>query len=380
MRILADSNILFVKEAFTHFGHVILSDGREITREKLKDIDILLVRSVTPVGAELLQGTTVKFVASATTGTDHVDLKYLRENSIGFAHAPGSNANSVAEYVVSALVHCAGRKGIRIENLTLGIVGVGNIGARVLTLSRVLGMRSLLNDPPKRAVTGSDIYLPLKTVLAESDIVTVHVPLVASGSAATHRMVNTDFISSMKMGAFLINTSRGDVLDENDLREYRQRLGCVALDVWNNEPAPDPRTIGVCDLATPHIAGYSYDGKVRGTEMIYNATCSFFFSEGTWRPPVAGDGEKPRPIVIKSASDPVAEAVLHAYPILEDDALFRKICSIDASRRAEFFDEMRSDYPKRFEFCNYTVAAGKNVPSSAITLLAGLGFVVSGGE
>ena len=134
MRILADSNILFVKEAFTHFGHVILSDGREITREKLKDIDILLVRSVTPVGAELLQGTTVKFVASATTGTDHVDLKYLRENSIGFAHAPGSNANSVAEYVVSALVHCAGRKGIRIENLTLGIVGVGNIGAGCLPL------------------------------------------------------------------------------------------------------------------------------------------------------------------------------------------------------------------------------------------------------
>lgn len=377
MKILADSNIIFVKDAFAPFGHVAVSEGRDITREKIKDSDLLLVRSVTPVSAALLEGTPVRFVASATTGTDHVDLRYLRDHAIGFAHAPGSNANSVAEYVVAAIMQCASARGVRVENLTLGIVGVGNVGSRVLALARALGMRCLLNDPPKKNATGSDAFVSLKHLLAGSDIVTLHVPLVSSGPHPTHYLANSEFFSLMKKDAAVVNTSRGDVLDEQALRDNRRHLGYVVLDVWNNEPAPDTRTIEICDLATPHIAGYSYDGKVLGTEMIYDAACSYFFKEKQWQPSMASHNTKPKPVPAKSHGDPVAEAINFAYPILEDDALFRKILSIDRKKRGEVFDEMRTDYPKRFEFCNYVVAAGSDMPASTAAVLAGLGFTMS---
>lgn len=375
MRILADSNIIFVEEAFSDFGAMTIAEGREISPAQVKNADILLVRSVTKVNESLLAGSLVKFVASATTGTDHIDLRFLRDHSIGFVNAPGSNANSVAEYVVAALVRLSAVTGKRLENLTLGIVGVGNIGSRVLSLGRALGMNCLLCDPPKKASTGSDIYLPLQSVLKESDIVTLHVPLVATGPSATHRMVNADFLSSMKRRASLINTSRGDILDEQALRDHRRHLGFLVLDVWNNEPRPDPRTVALCDLATPHIAGYSWDGKVRGTEMIYTGACSYFFKQEKWRAPTAG--AQPRPLVPGNAAHSIAEAVNHAYPILEDDALFRKIVSIDPAKRGEFFDEMRTDYPKRFEFCNYSVVAGDAMPAAVVSVLESLGFRIT---
>jgi erythronate-4-phosphate dehydrogenase len=372
MRILADSNIMFVEEAFSDFGDMTIAEGREISSAQVKNADILLVRSVTKVNESLLAGSSVKFVASATTGTDHVDLRYLRDHSIGFVHAPGSNANSVAEYIVAALVRLSSVTGKRLENLTLGIIGVGNIGSRVLSLGRALGMHCLLCDPPKKASTGNDIYLQLPTVLKESDIVTLHVPLITSGPSVTHRMVNADFLGSMKRGASLINASRGDVLDEQSLRDHRGHLGFLVLDVWNNEPRPDPRTVALCDLATPHIAGYSWDGKVRGTEMIYAGACSYFFKQKKWRFPSTGIQSKPLVSTIEAQS--IAEAVNHAYPILEDDALFRKIVSIDPAKRGEFFDEMRADYPKRFEFCNYSVVPGGALPATVLSTLELLGF------
>jgi erythronate-4-phosphate dehydrogenase len=267
-----------------------------------------------------------------------------------------------------------------LEGKTLGIVGVGNVGTKVLSLGRVLGMRCLLNDPPKQALTGSDLYLPIETLLKESDIVTIHVPLTTTGPNATQRMVNAGFMSSMKKGAFLVNTSRGDVLDEPALKNARRRLGCVVLDVWHNEPEPDPETIAICDLATPHIAGYSYDGKVRGTKMIYEATCVFFCRQKKWRPPSASTRGKLSQIALNNETDPLAEAVLGAYPILEDDALFRKIVLLDPSKRGDFFVGMRSDYPKRLEFRNHAVVAGKTIPDSVKATLAHLGFKVSMGK
>ena len=373
MKILADSNILFVREAFAQFGNLTTMDGRAISRDKLKGEDALLVRSVTGVNAELLKGTGVKFVASATSGTDHVDMRYCADNHIGFAYAPGSNANSVAEYVVAALLNCAAAKNVRLKDLTLGIVGAGNIGSRVFTLARAFGMRCLLNDPPKKALTGSEIYLPLETVLAESDIVTLHVPLAASGSNATLRMVNSGFVRSMKKGAFLINTSRGNVIDEAALIKNRGRLGSVVLDVWQNEPAPDPATVALCDVATPHIAGYSYDGKVRGTEMICAAAGSFFSMENTWRPPQTAIIQ----LVLPPVRDPdaaVAEAVTRAYPLQEDSTRFKRILSSKQNERGAFFDEMRRSYHQRLEFHHYSVCINNNMPESAVPMLTGLGF------
>jgi erythronate-4-phosphate dehydrogenase len=377
MKILADSNIIFVREAFAGFGRVDIVDGREITHDHLEGVDVLLVRSITQVNRELLNGTSVKFVASATIGTDHIDCGYLKENNIGFAHAPGSNGNAVAEYVVSALVHLAQKKNRELSGLTLGIIGVGNVGSRVLAHAQALGMRCLLNDPPKKALTGSDIYIPLSSVLRESDVVTVHVPLVTNGNDATHHLVSGEFIASMKKGAMLINTSRGDVLDEKSLTHARQKLGAVVLDVWKNEPKPHAGTIAACDIATPHIAGYSYDGKVRGTEMIYEASCAYFFKKINWQAPDMSGERKRIQLDNKNPEDVLSATVFAAYPIMEDDARFRKILDIETEKQGAFFDTMRRTYPKRLEFCNYTVSVGKKCPQATLSMLSNLGFKVS---
>jgi erythronate-4-phosphate dehydrogenase len=376
MKILADSNILFARDAFSQLGHVTLVKGRDITRERLSDTDILLVRSTISINKALLYSTPVKYVASATTGIDHVDTVFLRDKDIGFSHAPGSNAESVAEYVMSALVHCAKKKEKKLSDITLGIIGVGNVGSRVLRLAQALGVRCLLNDPPKQALTGSDIYLPLSTVLRESDIITLHVPLHSEGKDATFRMVNAGFISSMKKGAFLFNTSRGDVVDETALKNSRHRLGCVVLDVWSNEPNPDADTIALCDIATPHIAGHSYDGKLQGTRMIYEAACAFFLKEIKWHVPNLSDEEKPKSVELGDNEDAVYSAISSSYSIMGDDIHFRKIVSMDAANRGVFFDELRNNYPKRFEFCNYTVDVDNKSADNTVSMLSNLGFKV----
>jgi erythronate-4-phosphate dehydrogenase len=376
MNIVSDPNILYAREAFSCFGQVISVDGRSITKDRLKYAEILLVRSVTGVNRGLLEGTPVRFVASATIGIDHVDLAYLRDNNIGFAHAPGSNSNAVAEYVISAMAHLAKIKGEKLPSLTVGIIGVGAIGSRVLRLCQALGIRCLLNDPPKKVLTGSDLYLPLAEVLRESDIVTIHVPLIRSGNRATYRLVNDDFLAAMKKGAFLVNTSRGDVMDEKAFVAKRGRLGAAALDVWENEPAPSAIVIDAADIATPHIAGYSHDGKICGTEMIYRAACAFFFMENKWRPPDAAGGGTPHAIDLSKSRDPVFDAVCAAYPIMEDDERFRKINKMTADDRPAYFDELRKNYPKRLEFRNFNVVPGGRVSDAELSIIAGLGFSV----
>jgi erythronate-4-phosphate dehydrogenase len=376
MNIISDANILFAREAFSSFGQVISVEGRSITKDRLKYAEILLVRSVTAVNRELLEETPIRFVASATIGIDHVDLAYLRDNNIGFAHAPGSNSNAVGEYVISAMAHLAKTKELKLPSLTVGIIGVGAIGSRVFRLCQALGIRCLLNDPPKKVLTDSDLYLPLEEVLRESDIVTVHVPLTRSGNDATYHLVNEGFIAAMKKGAFLVNTSRGDVLDEKAFVAKRVRLGAAAIDVWENEPAPSAGVIDAADIATPHIAGYSHDGKICGTEMIYRAACAFFFRETKWRPPDASGEGKPPVIDLRKSQEPVFDAVSTAYPIKEDDERLRKINKIPVDDRPRYFDELRKSYPKRLEFRNFTVVPGDRISDAEMSIIAGLGFSV----
>jgi erythronate-4-phosphate dehydrogenase len=379
MKICADSNIILAKEAFASLGEVVLAEGRDITHKSLEDIDVLVVRSVTQVNSDLLEGTPVRFVASATIGTDHIDLAYLRDNSIGFAHAPGSNANSVAEYVVSALLHLAEKKQRRLSEMTIGIVGVGNVGSRVYALAQALGMKCLLCDPPMKERTKSDLYLPLPRVLAESDIVTMHVPLTETGAGATYKMADNDFFPAMKKHAFFINTSRGDVVDENSLRQARSKLGAVVLDVWAGEPKPHAGTIAAADIATPHIAGYSWDGKIAGTAMVHNAMAAYFFAgaEKTWRPPGAAEEQLPIVLDKKQDEDVVFAAVKAAYPIMDEDRRFRKILDKDPDKKGAFFDELRRTCPKRLEFRNFTVSLTRKYPQQIVSELTGLGFKVT---
>ena len=218
---------------------------------------------------ELLEGTAVRFVGSATIGIDHVDTEYLASRNIGFSHAPGSNANSVAEYISIALLEIARITSRPVNSFTLGVIGVGNVGSRVMLKAGALGMTCLANDPPKQKLSGNKGLLPLDYVLENSDIITVHVPLVKNGEFPTLHLIDERFISRMKQGASLINSSRGAVLDERVLQMHRKKTGRVVLDVWENEPAISMKTLAITDIGTPHIAGYSFDGKVKGMEMVH---------------------------------------------------------------------------------------------------------------
>lgn len=343
MKIIADPSIPFVREAFAPFGDVQLVPGRQIDAAAVREADALLVRSVTPVNAALLDGSRVRFVGSATIGTDHVDAGYIARRGIGFASAQGSNANSVAEYVVAALLEMAHRRRFRLRDKTLGVVGVGHIGSRVVRYAQALGMRVLQNDPPRQRAEGLADFVELDRLCAQADIVTLHVPLDDTTRHLLHRDNLRDFI--------LINTARGAVVDNPALLKAidGDRLDGAVLDVWENEPNISPELLDVVDIGTPHIAGYSLDGKVNGTRMIYRAACEFFGIKATWDPaPLMPPPTVPRlELNVRGADEDeeiLRRVVRRVYDIGADDCALRK--------RVRDFDLLRAEYPVRREFFN----------------------------
>jgi|WetSurMetagenome_2_1015567.scaffolds.fasta_scaffold62066_2 erythronate-4-phosphate dehydrogenase len=370
MRIVADKDIPYVTEAFADIGAVTLVNGRGLSRAEIVDADILLVRSVTQVTSGLIAGTKLRFIASATSGIEHIDVSYLKTHGIGFAYAPGSNARSVAQYVVAAMISFAGRKKLR--ERTLGIIGVGNVGSLVHLYAESLGMRCVLNDPPKFRETNDVRYRPVGEVLEDSDIVTLHVPLEKQGRDPTFHLVNDYFLKQMRPGAVLINTSRGRVVDEAGLKNIRDKPGGLIIDVWDNEPRFDTELCGMADIATPHIAGYSYDGKVQGTLMIHRAACLFFKIKPQWDPEVLLS-EPAGLIETAGVADPVAHAVLKAYPLMRDDEAMRVIAVKNIDKRGQKFDALRAHYPKRLEFAHYPVRCS-NLQVSDAVVIKKLGF------
>lgn len=371
MKIVADPNIPFVQEAFGPLGEVQLTPGRAIAAESVRDADVLLVRSVTPVNAALLDGSRVKFVATATIGFDHIDRGYLSKNGIGFASAQGSNANSVAEYVVAAMLELAHRQKFRLRDKTIGVVGVGNVGSRVVRYAEALGMRVLQNDPPRERRERLKDFVGFDRLLAEADIITLHVPLTQEESHATYHLISKDILAALEeRRPILINTSRGAVVDNKALLKAidGEKLGGVVLDVWENEPSILPELLDVVDIGTPHIAGYSFDGKVNGTRMIYGAVCGAFKLTPTWSPML------PVPVVpriehrIESAEDDedvLRQVIGRVYNITVDDAALRN--------DARMFDRLRAEYPVRREFFN-TELVLRGASESVRAKLAALGF------
>jgi len=377
MKTIADENVPFAAEAFGRLGEAVTVPGRAMRRALIRDADALIVRSVTRVNAALLDGTAVRFVGTATIGLDHVDVDYLRARKIGFASAPGSNANSVAEYVVAALLVLARRGGFRLEGKTIGVVGVGNVGSRVVRMARALGMKVLENDPPLQRQTHDPRFLPLED-LFDADVVTLHVPLTPTGPDATYHMADERLIGCLKPGVILINTSRGAVADENALlqgSESRQ-LGGLILDVFENEPDISLALVERADIATPHIAGYSLDGKVNGTAMVYRAACDFFGWPLEWDP-AAVLPEPPHPRLTARADcddeDALRDLVLTVCDIESDDTQLRKITELPAAERSAYFDHLRKTYPVRREFPNTTVeVTGVSMPLRE--KIGGVGF------
>ena len=256
MKIVADTNIPFLKGVFEPYGEVVYKDGRAIGREDCLDADVLIIRTRTRCDAAMLEGTRVKVIATATIGMDHVDMPWCIEHGIIVYNAEGCNAGGVVDYVLSALYGVASRKAIRLEGETIGIVGVGHVGERVAEAAQKLGFQVLLCDPPRAEMEGPDKFCSLEFLLENSQIVTMHTPL----DDTTRIMADEDFFQKIAPGTIFINASRGEVVDEAALMRARPKLGAVVIDTWCNEPDVNRNLIDVCDIATPHIAGYSYQG------------------------------------------------------------------------------------------------------------------------
>ncbi len=368
MKIIADQNIPFVDDAFSSLGEVTTVAGTEITPSVVADADILLVRSVTHVNEQLLAGSKIEFVGTATIGRDHIDEAYLAAAGIGFSSAPGCNANSVAEYVITAMFKICAREGIDITDTTLAIVGVGNIGTALYEKASALGMRILLNDP-LRTSDEDLLFEPLEEVLPQADFVSVHVPLTYDGRWATHRMINHRFLSLMKEGGHFINASRGRTIEEHDLIKHASRLGEFILDVWPEEPIVSDRLMDRALVATPHIAGYSYDGKVSGTAMIYRAASHFFQKAEAWQLEEAFEDIAIEPIEYHGS---IVDVLTQAYDIDGDDTRFRKLADLWGDDRVGYFSRLRREYPRRYEWKHHTVVGVDN--SEVAALLHALGF------
>jgi erythronate-4-phosphate dehydrogenase len=378
LSILVDENVPYGAEAFGRVGTVRMVPGRGISPADVEHTDVLIVRSVTRVDAALLTGSRVRFVGTATIGTDHVDLDFLRANGIEFASAPGSNATSVAEYVTAALLLSAHRRGRALKGSTVAIVGVGNVGSRVVTKARALDLRPLLVDPPRARKEPGTSFIPLDEALPQADYVTLHVPLTKTGPDATGGLADAGFFEKMKPGAVFINTSRGGVQDEAALAAALDsgRVAQAVLDVWRGEPAIDPAMVPRAFLATPHIAGYSFDGKVAATRMLYDALCRFLDKpRGLDLTPLLPPPDVPRVDVTGGGDDEerLRTAVSAVYDIAFDDQALRVAVTADPSGPA--FDRLRKEYRRRREFAHTTVFVGRG-RSSLAAQAAALGFRV----
>ncbi len=362
-KIIIDRDIPFIRGVLDDYAQVHYHPGKAISHNTIKDADGLIIRTRTKCNKSLLAGSSVKFVASATTGKDHVDEAFCEDAEIRFAHAPGCNAGSVKQYVAAALSVILKKMSVSAEKLTVGIIGAGQIGSRVSKMGKELGFRVLINDPPRERNEGSAGFCSMTEVLEESDIVTVHVPLSRQGQDATYHMIDDDFLKKMKRGSFLLNTSRGPVADTAALKKYADRLHYV-MDVWENEPDIDLDLLKNAFLATPHVAGYSIDGKANASKTVIREAADFFdFPLKNWEP------EMPQPVHEKIDGNDLAtmcdvyDVILQTYDIREDDQKLRK--------QPASFEDLRNGYPVRWEFEHYRV---NTLQPHCKTLFNKLGF------
>lgn len=356
MNLIIDENIALAQKAFSNFGTARFVDGRSLTASDVENADALIIRSVTKVDERLLQNSKIKFVGTATIGTDHIDLNYLQSKNIAFADAKGCNADSVAEYVFTALLKIAAEQNISLRDKTIGVVGIGNIGSRVIRLAESFGMKVLKNDPPLERNKIGKNYVSLDESL-NADIITLHVPLSLEGGDKTFHLLSGDNLKKIKSNAIIINTSRGAVIDNASLLDEtnRRELNLI-LDVWEDEPLINLELLTKTKVATAHIAGYSFEGKVNGTKMIYDSLCEFLQIKSSWQPELPPIERKNFQLSEgKSDEEKVYKLFSTIYDIEKDDMRFREISKYKLNEQAGYFDLLRKTYPVRREFSNFTV-------------------------
>jgi erythronate-4-phosphate dehydrogenase len=371
MKIVADDKIPFLKGALEPFAEVVYIPGKQISREILKDSDALLIRTRTVCNENLLEGTSIRFIGTATIGFDHIDTHYCRRNKIIWTNAPGCNSSSVQQYIAAALLRISSEHHFNLKDKTLGIIGVGNVGSKVEKFARSIGMNVLLNDPPRARMEGKKNFHSLNIVLSGSDILTVHIPLNLVGEDQTWHLFNEESFKKIKKGAWFINSSRGEVTDTYALKKalYSGMLNGAVIDVWENEPDIDPELLQQAFIATPHIAGYSSEGKANGTAMIVNSLNKYFILPSeNWYPSNVPPPASPYisiDCISKTDEEIIREAVIHTYNIDKDNIRFRL--------SPKDFEKLRGDYPVRREFPSYSVKL-KNGSEKTQKTLASLGF------
>ena len=376
MHIVADENIPLLDEFMGGFGRLTRLPGRLIDRTAVADADILLVRSVTPVNAEMLADTPVRFVGTCTIGTDHLDLPGLAAAGIEVVNAPGCNARGVVEYVLSCLLTFSERATSAWQDRVVGIIGIGEVGGRLATTLQALGVETLLCDPP-RVEQGESGFVGLDELIERCDVISCHVPLTEDGPHATYHLVDEPRLAALRPGAWLINSSRGPVIDNTALNYVLAQRSdlLVALDVWEHEPLADPQLASRCALATPHIAGYSLDGKLRGTAQIYQALCRYLQLPAELvleqLAPRSGAGS----LVLEPGTPPdwaLTRALRLVYDVRDDDARLRAMLAAARTDQAsrEGFDQLRKEYPLRRECNLLQISCAAAEPQMARRLLA----------
>lgn len=278
MKVVIDHKIPYIQEAIEKIAdEVVYLPGSAFTPEAVQDADALIVRTRTRCNRALLEGSQVEFIATATIGYDHIDTEYCREAGITWTNCPGCNASSVEQYVRSSLLLLKEKKGLDLQSATIGVVGVGHVGSRVARMAGELGMKVLLNDPP-RADKGEQGFVDLATIARECDVITFHTPLNRAGAYRTYHLAGEEFLFSLARTPFVINSSRGEVVDTASLLSALSagKVKDVVIDTWENEPDINRELLSAAFLATPHIAGYSADGKANATRMSIEALCRFF--------------------------------------------------------------------------------------------------------
>lgn len=340
MKIVADKEIPFLEGVFEPYCEVVYKKGDEIVREDLMDAQVLIIRTRTHCDAALLEGTAVRMITTATIGTDHIDIEYCSSHGIKVSNAAGCNAGGVMQYVFSAVYGIAARKGMKVDDANFGIIGVGNVGSKVEQMARYLGFNVLRCDPPREAAEGPEGFCSLEYLLENSQIVTMHVPL----DDTTRGMADETFFALMQPGAIFINAARGEVINEDALIAASPKLGAIVIDTWCNEPHINEQLLDIADIATPHIAGYSYQGKENATIMAVRAVARYLgIKELKYYKPVdQEEGHEPVLLDLQGKNHGEIAAVFqYNYPIFTDDFRLR----MDPSR----FEKLRAEYQYRRE-------------------------------
>jgi erythronate-4-phosphate dehydrogenase len=374
MKFIIDDKIPYIKGALEPFGEVVYLPGSKTTPEVVRDADVLITRTRTICNEQLLKGSNVRFIATATIGFDHIDTRYCDQAGIKWTNAPGCNSKSVEQYIASALFVLSQKMGFSLKDKTIGVVGVGQVGSKVAKVCEIFGMKVLLNDPPRARAEGPQQFVSLDRIKQEAGIITLHVPLNMGGEDATYHLADPHFFDSLGQQSVVINSCRGEVVDNQAAKAAlnQGKISALMLDCWENEPDIDLELLDQCILATPHIAGYSKDGKANGTTMSIQAVSRFFnLGIDHWE---AKNVELPAETSLHldgtglTEEQILAKAILFTYDIRDDDRALRKAPS--------HFEQLRGDYPVRREFTTYTLFT-RNIQPGTIEKLKNLGFKMS---